>query len=200
MNKVAKQMMSHVLPKSFYKQSTLELSQSLLGKHLVHESAEGTTIGRIVETEAYLGAVDQAAHSFNGKRTKRTEVMFGPPGIIYTYVMHTHCLFNIVSNDIGVPEAVLIRALEPLEGEELMEKRRNKQGILLTNGPGKLTKAMGITMEAYGHDITKPPIYIVEGSSPTDIQVGPRIGIDNSGPAKDYPYRFWISGHNYVSK
>ncbi|WYP28419.1 DNA-3-methyladenine glycosylase [Alkalihalobacillus sp. FSL W8-0930] len=192
--------MSQVLPRSFYEQSTLSLSKSLLGKLLVHESPEGRTIGRIVETEAYLGAIDQAAHSFNGRRTKRTEVMFGPAGIIYTYVMHTHCLFNIVSNDIDIPEAVLIRAVEPVEGVELMKTRRGKEGVLLTNGPGKLTKAMGITMAAYGRSITESPIYIVDGPAPTDIQVGPRIGIDNSGPAKDYPYRFWISNNKYVSR
>ncbi|MEK4565022.1 DNA-3-methyladenine glycosylase [Alkalihalobacillus sp. FSL R5-0424] len=192
--------MSQVLPKSFYEQSTLSLSKSLLGKLLVHESSEGRTIGRIVETEAYLGTMDQAAHSFNGRRTKRTEVMFGPAGIIYTYVMHTHCLFNIVSNEIDVPEAVLIRAVEPVEGVELMKTRRGKEGVLLTNGPGKLTKAMGITMAAYGRSITESPIYIVDGPAPTDIQVGPRIGIDNSGPAKDYPYRFWISNNKYVSR
>ncbi|MBM0064864.1 DNA-3-methyladenine glycosylase [Alkalicoccobacillus gibsonii] len=192
--------MSQVLPESFYEQSTLSLSKSLLGKHLVHESPEGKTVGKIVETEAYLGVIDQAAHSFNGRRTKRTEVMFGPPGVIYTYVMHTHCLINIVSNVVDVPEAVLIRAIEPVEGVELMRKRRNKQGVLLTNGPGKLTKAMGITMDAYGSIITEPPIYIVNGPTPTDIQVGPRIGIDNSGPAKEYPYRFWITNNKYVSR
>ncbi|MEN0643611.1 DNA-3-methyladenine glycosylase [Alkalicoccobacillus gibsonii] len=192
--------MSQLLPESFYEQSTLSLSKSLLGKHLVHESPEGKTVGRIVETEAYLGVIDQAAHSFNGRRTKRTEVMFGPPGVIYTYVMHTHCLINIVSNVVDVPEAVLIRAIEPVEGVELMRKRRNKQGVLLTNGPGKLTKAMGITMDAYGSIITEPPIYIVDGPTPTDIQVGPRIGIDNSGPAKEYPYRFWITNNKYVSR
>jgi DNA-3-methyladenine glycosylase len=126
--------------------------------------------------------------------------MFGPPGVIYTYVMHTHCLINIVSNVVDVPEAVLIRAIEPVEGVELMRKRRNKQGVLLTNGPGKLTKAMGITMDAYGSIITEPPIYIVNGPTPTDIQVGPRIGIDNSGPAKEYPYRFWITNNKYVSR
>ncbi|MEY8751028.1 DNA-3-methyladenine glycosylase [Alkalicoccobacillus gibsonii] len=192
--------MSQLLPESFYEQSTLSLSKSLLGKHLVHESPEGKTVGKIVETEAYLGVIDQAAHSFNGRRTKRTEVMFGPPGVIYTYVMHTHCLINIVSNVVDVPEAVLIRAIEPVEGVELMRKRRNKQGVLLTNGPGKLTKAMGITMDAYGSFITEPPIYIVDGPTPTDIQVGPRIGIDNSGPAKEYPYRFWITNNKYVSR
>lgn len=192
--------MSQLLPESFYEQSTLSLSKSLLGKHLVHESPEGKTVGKIVETEAYLGVIDQAAHSFNGRRTKRTEVMFGPPGVIYTYVMHTHCLINIVSNVVDVPEAVLIRAIEPVEGVELMRKRRNKQGVLLTNGPGKLTKAMGITMDAYGSIITEPPIYIVDGPTPTDIQVGPRIGIDNSGPAKEYPYRFWITNNKYVSR
>ncbi|MCM2674524.1 DNA-3-methyladenine glycosylase [Alkalicoccobacillus plakortidis] len=194
--------MRHILSYSFYEQSTLSLARNLLGKQLVHESNEGHTIGRIVETEAYLGVMDQAAHSFNGRRTKRTEIMFGPPGVIYTYVMHTHCLFNIVTNKIDVPEAVLIRAIEPIEGESLMVKRRGpaRRGVTLTNGPGKLTKAMGITLDDYGHYATESPTYIIDGPEPSNISIGKRVGIDNSGEARDYPYRFWITGNKYVSR
>ncbi|MDQ0206098.1 DNA-3-methyladenine glycosylase [Alkalicoccobacillus murimartini] len=194
--------MGKKLNQAFYEQPTLMLAKQLLGTLLVHESDEGTTIGRIVETEAYLGIEDQAAHSFGGRRTKRTEIMFGAPGVVYTYVMHTHCLFNIVSNRENVPEAVLIRAIEPVQGEDLMVKRRGaeRQGRVLTNGPGKLTKAMGITMAHYGQTLNEGSLYVIEGDLPSDISVGKRIGIDNSGDARDYPYRFWETGNSYVSK
>jgi len=98
---------------SFYEQPTIELARSLLGKYLVHNHFDGQIVGKIVETEAYLGAIDRAAHSFGGRRTNRTEVMFGMPGHVYTYQMHTHTLLNVVSGPVGTPEAVLIRAIEP---------------------------------------------------------------------------------------
>ncbi|WP_134702097.1 DNA-3-methyladenine glycosylase [Ammoniphilus sp. YIM 78166] len=187
---------------SFFQLPTLELAQSLLGKLLVKETDEGTATGWIVETEAYRGPLDQAAHSFNNRRTPRTEVMFGPPGYVYTYVMHTHCLVNVVSAPEGHPEAVLIRAVEPLEGIHLMYERRGKvkKEQDLTNGPGKLTKAMGIVKEDYGKPFFERPLYISPGREVTSIQSGPRIGIDNSGEAKDYPWRFWIEGNRFVSR
>src|SRR5690554_7773385 len=107
-----------LLDASFYQQPTLELAQSLLGKLLVKETAEGIASGWIVETEAYKGPLDRAAHSFGNRRTQRTEVMFGEAGSVYTYVMHTHCLVNVVSGKIDQPEAVLIRAVEPEQGIE----------------------------------------------------------------------------------
>lgn len=187
---------------NFYNQPTLILAKALLGKLLVKETTEGLASGWIVETEAYIGPEDRAAHSFGNRRTPRTEVMFGPPGITYTYVMHTHCLVNVVSGEIGNPEAVLIRAVEPHDGLDLMYKRRPKvkRDCDLTNGPGKLTKALGISKEDYGHSLTEKPLYIAEGNSPTSISYGPRIGIDNSGEAKDYPWRFWITENVYVSR
>lgn len=190
------------LSKSFYLQPTLELAQSLLGKLLIKETEEGLASGWIVETEAYIGPGDQAAHSFGNRRTKRTEVMFGPAGITYTYVMHTHCLVNVVSGQIDQPEAVLIRAVQPKDGLDLMYKRRSKvkRDFDLTNGPGKLTKALAITMEDYGHSLTESPLYIAEGNIVTDISKGPRIGIDNSGEAKEYPWRFWLTGNHYLSR
>lgn len=196
-----KKLMIETLTESFYQKPTLELAQTLLGCLLVKENNEGTTAGFIVETEAYLGAVDRAAHSFNNRRTKRTEIMFSTAGHIYTYVMHTHCLVNVVSNKKDVPEAVLIRALEPFSGKELMEKRRGLSDFRkFTNGPGKLTKAMNITMDDYGHTFFDSPLYIAKGFTPTHISTGPRIGIDNSGEAKDYPYRFWVTNNPFVSK
>ncbi|UOQ44406.1 DNA-3-methyladenine glycosylase [Halobacillus salinarum] len=189
------------LPLKFYQQPTLELAKSLLGCKLVKETAEGVASGFIVETEAYIGPNDQAAHSFNNRRTKRTEIMFGAAGLTYTYVMHTHCLFNVVSGPEGLPEAVLVRAVEPVQGLELMQTRRNnRKKKEWTNGPGKLTKALGIQREDYGHNLTQKPLYIQKGIQPSHVSHGKRIGIDNSGEARHYPWRFWVTDNPYVSR
>ncbi|WP_042148563.1 DNA-3-methyladenine glycosylase [Paucisalibacillus sp. EB02] len=189
------------LPKSFYIKPTLILAKELLGCILVKVTEEGITSGVIVETEAYLGAADRAAHSFQNRRTKRTEIMFHEPGLVYTYQMHTHCLVNVVTGRTGTPEAVLIRAVEPFSGIELMLKRRPVSNIKnLTSGPGKLTKALGITMDDYGKPFYNSSLFIAEGKQPTSIEEGTRIGIDNSGEAKDYPYRFWVPGNPFVSR
>ncbi|PAD20350.1 DNA-3-methyladenine glycosylase [Terribacillus saccharophilus] len=190
-----------LLPQSFYQQPTLELAQSLLGCLLVHETSEGITSGYIVETEAYRGALDRAAHSFNNRRTKRTEIMFQTPGYIYTYTMHRQVLLNVVSADAEIPEAVLIRALEPKDGIPLMETRRpDRKPRELTNGPGKLCQAMGIIQSHYGGHFTKSPLYIAPGYTPEQVEIGPRIGIPNAQEAKDFPWRFWVHGNRYVSR
>lgn len=189
------------LPPSFYEQPTLELAKNLLGNILIKETKEGTSSGIIVETEAYLGLKDRAAHSYGNRRTKRTEIMYHQPGSIYTYQMHTHCLVNVVSAEEGVPEAVLIRAVEPYTGIDLMLKRRPVNKFQnLTSGPGKLTKALGITMEDYGGTFFKPPLFIAKGNKKPVVEQGKRIGIDNSGEAKDYPYRFFVPDNPFVSK
>lgn len=189
------------LKQDFFSLPTLELAKALLGCLLIKETAEGTTAGYIVETEAYVGPGDKAAHSYNNRRTKRTEIMFHDSGRAYTYQMHTHCLVNVVSGGTGNPEAVLIRALEPAAGIKLMQDRRGaKDEKNLTNGPGKLTKAMGITMDDYGHSFIEPPLFIASGQRPASISVGKRIGIENSGEAKDYPWRFWITENPFVSR
>jgi DNA-3-methyladenine glycosylase len=189
------------LPDAFYEQPTLELAKSLLGCILVKESNEGIAAGYIVESEAYMGSIDRAAHSYQNRRTARTEVMFQRSGLAYTYQMHTHCLFNVVSGGEGKPEAILIRALEPLYGIELMKNRRGIEDLTnLTNGPGKLSKSLGITKEDYGHPLSMPPLYVAKGYSPESISAGKRIGIDNSGEAKDYPWRFWVTNSKYVSR
>lgn len=193
--------MTRPMDELFFNQPTLDLAQSLLGCLLVKETEEGVTSGFIVETEAYMGPHDRAAHSFNNKRTKRTEVMYGKAGLVYTYLMHTHCLVNVVSAKINQPEAILIRAIEPYKGLEIMQKRRPVDQLKnLTNGPGKLTKAMGISHEDYGRAFFERPLYIAEGIVPVEIASGPRIGINNSGEARDYPWRFWIKGNQYVSR
>jgi DNA-3-methyladenine glycosylase len=189
------------LPKEFYEQPTLELAKALLGCLLVKETDQGIAAGYIVETEAYIGPIDRAAHSYNNRRTPRTEVMFHRSGLAYTYLMHTHCLFNVVSGGEEKPEAVLVRALEPLYGIEFMKIRRGVEDLKsLTNGPGKLTKSMGISMEDYGRSLTLLPLYIAKGICPESISVGKRIGIDNSGEAKDYPWRFWVTNNKFVSR
>jgi DNA-3-methyladenine glycosylase len=189
------------LPNGFYEQPTLELAKALLGCLLVKETSQGIAAGYIVETEAYIGPDDRAAHSYNNKRTARTEVMFHRSGLAYTYLMHTHCLFNVVSGGEEKPEAVLVRALEPQDGIDLMKTRR---GIVelknQTNGPGKLTKALGINMEDYGRSLTLPPLYIAKGYNPESISVGKRIGIENTGEAKDYPWRYWVTDNQFVSR
>ncbi|WP_200961657.1 DNA-3-methyladenine glycosylase [Paenibacillus sp. Soil724D2] len=187
---------------AFFGQPTLLLARSLLGKLLVKETELGIAAGWIVETEAYKGPGDRAAHSFGNRRTPRTEVMFGPPGYVYTYVMHTHCLVNIVSGEPGHPEAVLIRAVEPCIGIDLMYDRRGHDKKLkeLTNGPGKLTKALGIVKEDYGRPFFERPLFIAEGKTIESVAAGPRIGIDNSGEAREYPWRFWIEGNYFISK
>jgi DNA-3-methyladenine glycosylase len=189
------------LSKEFYEQPTLKLAKALLGCLLVKETSEGISAGYIVETEAYIGPDDQAAHSYNNRRTARTEIMFHESGLVYTYKMHTHCLFNIVSGGVDKPEAVLIRALEPVYGIELMKKRRGIEDVRrLTNGPGNLTKSLGITMDDYGHPLINTPLYVADGFCPDSLSVGKRIGIDNSGEAKDYPWRFWVSNNEHVSR
>lgn len=191
-----------VIPQAFYNQPTLQLAEQLIGKMLIKHTEEGTAAGYIVETEAYMGPIDRAAHSYNNRRTARTEIMFSEAGHVYTYTMHTHCLVNVVSGEVDVPEAILIRAVEPCYGIELMRLRRgtDKKDKDLTNGPGKLCRALGITMNDYGGRMTDGPLYIAEGKQYDCIETSPRIGIDNTGEAKDYPWRFSVQGNPFVSK
>jgi DNA-3-methyladenine glycosylase len=184
---------------------TLTLAKKMLGMELVHENQEGITSGIIVETEAYLGPEDRAAHSFGNRRTARTEVMFHQAGTIYTYFIYgMHVCFNIVSGPIDKPEAILIRAIQPIKGIELMKKRRIrvKKEVQLTNGPGKLSKSMGFTLEHSGQKMNDGEISIQERLEihPYDIASGPRIGIQYAEEAVHFPYRFWIKNNPYVSR
>ncbi|HET7658286.1 MAG TPA: DNA-3-methyladenine glycosylase [Bacillales bacterium] len=197
----------------FFTLPTLELAKRLLGSELIHETNNGQLSGKIVETEAYLGPEDRAAHSYGGRRTKRTEVMFDRPGLAYLYFIYgMHVCLNVVSGPFGKPEAILIRAIEPTVGMdkmcenrgfsayELLSEAKRRQ---LTNGPGKLVQALGISLDFYGHDLQKPPLYIQPASHAlpqSEVAIGPRIGIENTGEAKHYPYRFSIKDHPYVSK
>lgn len=182
--------------------TTEEIAQELLGCLLIKETDAGVTSGWIVETEAYVGEFDQAAHSFGLRKTPRLKAMYQPAGTIYIYHMHTHTMLNIVAKEAGNPQGILIRAVEPFSGIDLMEERRNMGGINLTNGPGKLTKAMGITKEDYGTSIGDAPLYLSteQRRTPKQIIATPRIGIPNKGEWTDKPLRFIVAGNPYVSR
>ncbi len=193
------------LSKEFYTRDSLIVAKELLGKILIHEAPEGVTAGKIVETEAYKGPEDKAAHSFGNRRTPRTETMYGPKGHAYIYLIYGlyYCINVTSGTDEGKPEASLIRALEPVQGIELMMKRRGPTGQLINvaSGPGRLCIAMGLTKIHNGHDMTKPPLYITEGQNinPEDIIQAPRIGVDYADDHKDLPWRFYIKNNPYVS-
>jgi DNA-3-methyladenine glycosylase len=171
----------------------------LLGSLLIRDTASGRLVGKIVETEAYA-QTDAASHSYHG-RTPRTDVMFGPPGHLYvyfTYGMHYCC--NVVTGEEGYGSAVLLRAIEPVEGEDLMQKNRHgRAGIELTNGPAKLCQAYDITRQWNGHDLRQPPIIlsVADPVKPDGIVQTTRIGISQ---AQDVPWRFYIRNNPYVSK
>jgi DNA-3-methyladenine glycosylase len=191
----------HPLPRSFYARPVLSVARSVIGKILVHESAEGRVSGRIVEAEAYRGPKDRAAHSFGGRRTPRTEVMFGRPGhayVFFVYGMHWH--FNLVTTAVDAPEAVLIRAVEPLEGVELMARRRGLSPGRreLTNGPGKLCEAFDIDGKLYGVDLTKGALYLADGPA-VKVATSKRIGIDYAGEWAEKPWRFYDPNSPFVS-
>jgi DNA-3-methyladenine glycosylase len=185
-----------VLRRHFYERPTIEVARELLGQILVH----GETAGIIVETEAYLGGDDLASHSAAGL-TNRTKPIFGPPGHAYVYFIYGmyECL-NLVAEKEGVPGCVLIRAIEPVAGIELMQKRRPAAKKIedLASGPGKLTLAMGITRELNGKDVTRGPLCVREpiGRKHMDILVTPRIGITKS---PERPLRFTVKGSRFVS-
>lgn len=186
----------------FFTIPTLELARKLIGCFIIHEIDGERLISRIVETEAYLGPEDRAAHSYNNRRTARTEIMYHEAGLIYTYQMHTHTLVNVVSGPAEVPHAILIRAVEPVEGIERMRENRGLhfKKRELTNGPGKLTKALEISMSYYGHKWSEKPLYIAEGRAKGEIETSKRIGIHNSGEAVHYPWRFYEKGNPFVSR
>lgn len=175
----------------------LTAAKSLLGYKLVHDSVEGRTVGYIVETEAYT-MEDPASHTFGGP-TKRNAAMFEKSGTIYVYFTYgMHFCVNIVTGGRSRGQAVLIRALEPVEGVELMQKRRGLPDISkLTNGPAKLVQAMGITREHYGSHLSKGPLLLEPGIKPAKIIQTTRVGIKK---AIDKPWRFYIKDNPYVSK
>lgn len=193
------------LPRKFYtRDDTLLIARQLLGQRLVVPTADGTRVaGRIVETEAYMAPEDRASHAYGNRRTPRTETMFGKGGTAYVYFIYgMHYQFNVVTNIEAVPHAVLVRAVEPLEGIEVMRARRPvKDERNLTSGPGKLCAALGIDRSYNRADLLGNLIWIEESDrSIREIAAGPRIGIDYAGEYVIKPWRFWIRDNPYVSK
>ena len=190
------------LARAFYARPVLRVARECIGMVLVHRSAEGEAAGRIVEVEAYRGPEDQAAHSARG-RTRRTAAMFGPPGHAYVYLLYgTSWALNLVVAAEGEPHAVLIRALEPLRGLELMARRRSRapDARELSNGPGKLTQALGITGVDYGRDLCRGRLFLEEPERRRGpIGRSPRIHVDYAGSWAAKPWRFYERGNLYVS-
>ncbi len=194
------------LPREFYTRSdVLEVARDLLGKKLVVPGRNGSrTAGIIVETEAYRGPEDRASHAWNGRRTQRTETMYGIGGTAYVYFVYgMYNQFNVVTNVEDIPHAVLVRALEPSEGLDVIRRRRQgRSEYELTSGPGRLCLAMGIDRGLDKADLLGDRVWIEEGVSvpPRQIARGPRIGIDYAEKWVRKPWRFWIKDNPFVSK
>lgn len=194
------------LNEGFYQRTdTIGIAKELLGKILVTNWPEGITSGRIVETEAYLGAIDKASHAYGNRKTNRTQVMFQPGGIAYVYLCYgIHHLFNIVTGIDDTPHVVLIRALEPLQGLDLMRERTGslQSGNRIAAGPGKLTKALGLTTRHSGLSVIDDEIFILDDGlrvGNNQIIADQRIGVDYAGEDALLPYRFTILNNSSVS-
>ncbi len=200
--------MGMILKRGYYERDPLTVAKDLLGKTVVHENAEGTVAGMIVETEAYMGPEDKASHAFRGLRTKRTELQFLQKGHAYIYLVYgMYYCFNVTVGGVpGKPEAVLMRALQPMEGIELMKSRRPAAWgnvLKVANGPSKLCDALAITKQLNGADMTKKPFYIRDDGvkvNKENIVAATRIGVDYADEWKHKPWRFYIKNNPYVSK
>lgn len=206
--------MKEKLERKFYCRSPLKVARDLLGKNLVHNSPKGKIIGKIVETEAYLGNDDPACHTYKGKITERNKILFIEPGHAYVYAIYgMYYCFNAVAHEKGKSGGVFIRAVEPIEGKEIIlkrqiknkieiEKTRNPQMINLTNGPSKLCIVFGIDKSLNGADLCGNELFITNGEDIPDSEVvrTPRINIDYAGEAKELPYRFIVKNSKFISK
>lgn len=195
------------LPLAFYSRpDVVQISRDLLGMYLFTELDGVRTGGRIVETEAYSGIGDQACHAHLNRRTKRTEIMYHAGGVAYVYLVYgLHALFNIVTNEAGRADAVLIRAIEPTEGVAEMMRRRQlrRPEPRLTAGPGVLCQALGITTAHYGTDLTGNLIWVEDRREPVAeeaIMASPRVGVDYAGEDALLPWRFRIKGNRWTSR
>ncbi|MFN8252293.1 MAG: DNA-3-methyladenine glycosylase [Ferruginibacter sp.] len=194
------------LPIEFYnRKDVLLIARELLGKLLLTKIGGHTTAARIVETEAYIAITDRASHSYNGKRTGRNEHMYAAAGTSYVYICYgMHHLFNVVTNQKDIPDAVLVRAGEPVTGIDIMLQRTGKKeaDYSLTKGPGNLGKALGISKQHSGLELNGRQIALYDDGfyvQPQQVGISKRIGVDGAGIAADYPYRFYIKGNRYVS-
>ncbi|MBD0325789.1 MAG: DNA-3-methyladenine glycosylase [Pyrinomonadaceae bacterium] len=195
------------LQREFYTRgNVLLIARQLLGCKLVVRAEDAARLsGMIVETEAYTGPEDKASHAYGNRRTARTETMFGLGGTAYVYFIYgMYYQFNVVTNQMDIPHAVLLRALEPLEGIERMRERRIvKRDRDLTSGPGKLCQALGLNRSFNGEDLTGERVWIEAAEKrlmPRQIMSGPRIGIDYAEEYREKPWRFWIKDNPYVSR
>ena len=196
-----------ILSESFYyRTDVVAIARDLLGKVLVTQIAGELTSGIIVETEAYAGPTDKASHAAGGRNTPRTKVMYMAGGVAYVYLCYgIHHLFNVVTNSEGIPHAVLIRAVEPLDGIDIMLRRRRKEKLspLLTAGPGALSSALGIDTHYTGASLQGSEIYIEDRGirfSSGEIISATRVGVGYAGEDALLPYRFYVAGNPCVSK
>lgn len=199
------------LDRDFYLRDPLTIAKDLLGKQLVHETQDFRVIGKIVETEAYVGPEDKACHAYGMRRTKRNEIMYHEGGFSYVYLIYgMYYCFNVVTEQKDRPSAVLVRAVEPIDGLGYMSGLRygkNLQALSpsqrfgLCNGPGKLCMSMGISKAENGLDLCGNTLYIYDSHNESfSIKSSPRINIDYAGEYKDKPWRFYIEGNKFVSK
>ena len=190
---------------SFFRQDTVELARKLLGCLLVHRTPDGAAGGMIVEAEAYVGAIDKACHAYRN-RSGRTEIMYHDGGYAYVYLIYgMHYCFNAVTGPEGEGNAVLIRALEPLIGLDLMQQRRNTKNVRhLCSGPGKVCQALGITKNEYGLDLcaADSPLRLIRYRYIPDAQIvaTPRINVAYAEEAAAWPWRFYVKDNLYISK
>jgi len=194
------------LASEFYQRDdVLEISRELMGKIVVTRWNGKLTSGRIVECEAYAGPKDKASHAFGGRRTNRTEIMYAPGGVAYVYLCYgIHQMLNVVTNVKDTPHAILIRALEPVEGIKEMMRRTNKSiaDNTLTRGPGNVCKALGIFTHHTGLSLRSKELYIADDGfeyADSEVYRSPRIGVDYAGKDALLPYRFYVQGNPYIS-
>ncbi len=194
------------LPAAFYgRNNVVEITRELLGKILVTKFNNAITAGRIVEAEAYNGPFDKASHSYGNRRTKRTEVMYAAGGVAYVYLCYgIHQMFNVVTNVQDIPNAILIRALEPVIGIDTMLERskKNLHGFDLTRGPGNVARALGLHTSHTGISLQSDELFIADDGlryNESEIAVTTRIGVDYAAEDALLPYRFIVKGNKYVS-
>ena len=190
------------LDRSFYARNACDVAHDLIGKILVHDSEIGRTSGIIVEAEAYRGPEDKAAHSYAGKRTPRTEIMYHEAGLAYVYLIYgMYYCFNVTASIPSKHEAVLIRALEPSDGIPIMIQRRGiSDARNLCNGPGKLCQAMGIIKRHNGIDLCGDELYITEGKNDFRVMTSERVNIDYAEEYRNVLWRYFAEGNKFVSK
>jgi DNA-3-methyladenine glycosylase len=188
---------------AFFMRDAVTVAYDLVGKRLVRRLDGSDVVCRIVETEAYMGPQDKASHAYGNRASKRTEVFYRRGGYLYIYLIYgMYYCCNIITNTEAHPEAVLLRAVEPLAGIEIIRKRRATRKLKdLTNGPGKLCQALEIDDRLYGYDITKgQDIWLEDTDEQFPISTSPRINIDYAEEYRDMPWRFYVAGNRFVSR